>query len=96
MHIGRAIAEDTRKVREKCRCAKSGEATPKAPVRNRASNYSVFARTPKTRPFARASSTALSFELATSFITFVILATLFVARMRNLTAGQRVQGVACG
>jgi len=42
--------------------------------------------TPKARPRASASSTLRSFELATSFITLVILATLLVARMRSLTA----------
>ena len=43
-------------------------------------------RTPKALPLDSMSSTLFSFDDATIFITLVILATLFVARMRSLTA----------
>ena len=43
-------------------------------------------RTPNVRPLASASSTLLSLDDATNFITLVIFATLLVARMRSLTA----------
>jgi len=45
--------------------------------------------TPNARPLLSESSTALSFEDATIFMTLVIFATFLVARMRILTAGGR-------
>ena len=58
-------------------------------------------RTPKALPLDSMSSTLFSFDDATIFITLVILATLFVARMRSLTArgggaSERESGVAAG